>query len=275
MTDPATVPGTPGATEAVQRATNDSAWRGGRLVASYANRDLRPVEVVLLVRYRDRLTERVLELGCGAGRLTGYLAEIGRSVHGIDLSPEMVAFCRRRYPRATFDVGDLRDVAATGRASVDAVIAGFNVLDVLGDEARLAVLDAIHEVLAPGGLLILSSHNRAVAAKVAHPFALRGRSLVGLAELLIRYPAWRRNRHRLLPFERSEPGYAILNDSAHDFTLLHYYIDRDAQQRQLEEHGFDLLECLDLQGGSVAPGESAAESAELHYVALKREDPAR
>src|SRR5207302_9604378 len=77
-----------------------------------------------------------------------------------------------------------------------------------------------------------------------------------------------RNRRALRPLERSESGYSIRNDEAHDFSLLHYYISRDAQERQLAEHGFELPECRDLDGGQVPSHAHAARCPELHYVAL-------
>ena len=92
-----------------QRLANDRMWARADLVAAYARRDLRPVEVVLLVRYRDALAGRVLELGCGAGRVTGYLAEISHEVHAIDVSPAMVGACAQAYPKVSVGQGDLRD----------------------------------------------------------------------------------------------------------------------------------------------------------------------
>jgi SAM-dependent methyltransferase len=253
----------------MQRTANDRIWRGGERVAGYATRILRPVEVVVLVRYRDQLSGRVLELGCGAGRLTGYLAEMSGAVHGIDLSAEMVAYSRQRYPQATFSQGDLRDLSAIRDRTWDAVVAAYNVIDVLSEGARLALLDEVARVLVPGGLLVMSSHNRAIASRLGEPFRLGGRSARETVTTLVNLPRWRRNRRRLLPFERSEADYAILNDSAHDFSALHYYITRDRQDAQLAAHGFELVECLDLDGWSVAAGD-VSESPELHYIARRR-----
>jgi SAM-dependent methyltransferase len=252
----------------MQRTANDRLWSGGERVAAYATRTLRPVEVVVLVRYRDQLTGRVLELGCGAGRLTGYLAEIGAAVHGIDLSAEMVAYSRRRYPRATFSQGDLRDLSAIPDGSWDAVVAAYNVIDVLSDSERVGLLDEIARVLMPGGLLVMSSHNRAIASRLGEPLRLGGRSARETVSTLVNLPRWRRNRRRLLPFERSESDYAILNDSAHDFSALHYYVTRDRQEAQLGAHGFELDACLDLDGWSVGPGD-VSDSSELHYIARR------
>jgi SAM-dependent methyltransferase len=256
-------------TEDMQRRANDGVWSGGKQVATYASRDLRPVEVVILVRFRDELTGRILELGCGAGRLTGYICEIAASVHGIDLSAEMIAYCKKRYPAASFERGDLRDVTSYAPGAYEAVVAAFNVLDVLGEADRASILDGIHRTLSPGGLLVMSSHNRAIAKRLADPIRLRGMSAREALASLGRLPRWRWNRRRLVGFERIEPDYAILNDVGHDYGVLHYYIDRDAQQRQLEAHGFELLACLGLDGAMVEPGDPATHSPELHYVARR------
>ena len=86
---------------------------------------------------------------------------------------------------------------------------------------------------------------------------------------LNRLPRWWWNRQRVLPFEVSEQSYAVLNDISQDFAALHYYITRNAQERQLAEHGFELLECLDLDGRPVGPEDEMADCAELHYVARR------
>jgi len=44
------------------------------------------------------------------------------------------------------------------------------------------------------------------------------------------------------------------------------HIARYAQQRQLAEHSFELLECRDLNGQPVRCGGDAASSSELHYM---------
>lgn len=254
-----------------QRRANERLWRRKGLVEAYATRALRPVEVMLLVRYRAELSGRVVELGCGAGRLTGYLAEIAATANGVDISPEMIAYCRRTYPRATFSEGDLRDVGAMGSGSFDVVVAVNNIIDVLGDDERRQVLRGIHEVLSDGGLLIMSSHNLASAPHRWDPLRIRHRTLLRAALTLVQWPRWQRNRRRLLPFERTEPGYSILNDVSHDFEALHYYISRDAQERQLAEAGFELVECLDLEGRRLEAGDDAPDCPELMYVARRRE----
>ena len=86
---------------------NHREWESADHVADYADRALAPVEIVILLRYREELSRRVLEAGCGAGRVLGYLVELGGEVHGIDLSPAMVAYCRATYPAADVRVEDV------------------------------------------------------------------------------------------------------------------------------------------------------------------------
>jgi SAM-dependent methyltransferase len=250
-----------------QAHLNANVWRQGDFVEFYATRDLRAAETVLLERFRNELSGRVLELGCGAGRLTGHLGELSADVHGVDLSPAMVAYCRRTYPRLTFTVGDLRDLSPFAGGSRDVVLAPFNVIDVLDDRERRCVLREIGRVLVDGGLLIVSSHNLHYAPSIPRPTRIEQRTPRGIARGLRQLPRRVRNRRRLAPLERHERDYAVLVDEAHDFSLLHYYISRDAQARQLSDEGFELLECLALSGAVVGPGEACAESPELYYVA--------
>lgn len=181
----------------------------------------------------------------------------------------MVDHCRSAYPQASFSVGDLRDLSCFDRASFDAVLAPFNVLDVLDDRERRDVLDEIGRVLSPGGLLVMSSHNLAYAPLIERASRIERSSLRAFVQSLAHLPRRLRNHRMLAPLQRREPGYSILNDEAHDYALLHYYISPDAQARQLQEHGFALLECLELSGRTLDAGETAARCPELHYVARR------
>ncbi len=248
---------------------NGRVWRTGNFVRAYTGRALRPAEVMLLVRHRERFAGRILELGAGAGRISGYLIDLASSYHGIDLSPRMVENVRARYPDGTFEVRDLRDLATFTDGSFDLVFAGYNVLDVLDDVERRRVLGEIHRILAPSGALVMSSHNRASSAASSSPARVElTANPLRLAYRVVGAAASVRNRRRLAGFEREEASYAIRNDAAHWYRLLHYYIGRDEQERQLAEVGFTLLDCLDEDGRSVPAGEPAATSSELHYLAL-------
>ena len=76
------------------------------------------------------------------------------------------------------------------------------------------------------------------------------------------------NHRRLGALEHREASYAIVNDEAHDYSFLHYYIRRDDEARQLSELGFELIECLDVNGDPV-PANAPSQSPWLHYIARR------
>jgi len=263
--------------EDAQRRASTHVYAETNHVGRYANRVLRPVEVVVLARYSAAFSGRVLEIGCGAGRILGYLVALGGQVHGIDVSEPIVAYCRARYPQADVRVGDMTTLASVAKGPFDAVFAPFNVIDVLPDAARRSVLSEIRELLAPSGLLVFSSHNFAYMEESAPSPRDRRRMLLSkldrppsfLIGKALRLPTRVRNRRRLAPLEQRAADHAILNDEAFEYGLLHYYIRRDDQARQLDELGYDLVECLDLEGRSVS-AEEPGSGPELHYVARPR-----
>ncbi len=248
---------------------NSSVWSQHNFVGSYATRSLRPPEVVFLLRYAELLGGRVLELGCGAGRITGYLGARGGEVLGLDISQAMVDYCRARYPDLEFQLGDLSDLSALPERSRDVIVAEFNVLGVLDEVERKRVLREIHRLLTDDGLLLFSAHNLAFLPNIPTPAGLvtRSRDPARVLWNLGRLPLRTRNHRRIGRFERRESDYALVNDQAHDYQLLHYYIGREAQARQLEQTGFELLDCLNGDGHSVGPGDRAADHSELHYAA--------
>src|ERR1700760_2662093 len=56
---------------------------------------------------------RVLDVGCGPGFVTAYLAERGVDVTGVDLSPRMIEHARRLHPHCTFDVASATELTPT------------------------------------------------------------------------------------------------------------------------------------------------------------------
>ncbi len=258
-----------------QDAVNRRIYGSSRLVLAYARRNLTRAETTFMERYARELAEaRVLELGCGAGRITRHLIDASRSVVGIDVSPAMIEYCRRRVRGAEFLVGDLRDLSRHPDASFDAVVAGANLFDAVSHEERLGAFVDIHRVLAPEGLLYFSSHNRNSAQALAD--ARRGPQLhfaknpYRQARAAMAYVQGRRNRPRLAKLQKFEGDYALLNDEAHGWGLLHYYIDRTTQTRQLADTGFDLLETIAPDGSALAPDADDTRFTELHYVARAR-----
>ena len=60
-----------------------------------------------VVTSSENANAQILDAGCGAGRMSQYLADRGWDVQGVDLSPGMVAMARRDHRDLRFTVGSL------------------------------------------------------------------------------------------------------------------------------------------------------------------------
>ena len=62
---------------------------------------------------------RILDAGCGPGRLAGYLAAVGHDVVGLDIDPLLIEAAERDYSGPPYLVGDVAhlDRAALGTPS--------------------------------------------------------------------------------------------------------------------------------------------------------------
>ena len=96
----------------------------------------------------------VADVGCGPGRLTGYLHGLGLDAFGIDLSPRMVEVARRAHPDLRFDVGAMPDLGLPD-ASLSGVVAWYSTIHV-PDDLLPATFADFHRTLTPGGHLVLA-----------------------------------------------------------------------------------------------------------------------
>jgi SAM-dependent methyltransferase len=134
----------------------DQPWGDAQLASLY---DAFPfdADVPLYLELARAEGDRVLEIGCGSGRLTVPLAEAGLDVTGIDISPHMLALARAKLQqRAVLKEADMRtfDVRDNGPFDLAIVpVRSFNYLVDRRDQAR--TLQRIAEHLRPRGLLAL------------------------------------------------------------------------------------------------------------------------
>ena len=111
----------------------------------------------LVSRISFRGDERLLDIGCGDGKITAGIAEHlpGGLVIGLDASPEMIrfsrsAFCQGTYPHLEFVIGDAGNIPF--RSSFHLVFSNA-ALHWIKDQKR--VLSEIAHVLLPGGRVFL------------------------------------------------------------------------------------------------------------------------
>ncbi|MCG3041769.1 class I SAM-dependent methyltransferase [Streptomyces sp. S1A] len=98
----------------------------------------------------------VLDVGCGPGTVTAYLAERGLDVSGVDLSPRMIENARRLYPHCRFDVASATDLDL-GEASLGGVLGWWSLFN-LPRDVLPQVLAMFARALKPGGHLITATH---------------------------------------------------------------------------------------------------------------------
>ncbi|MDD1718427.1 MAG: methyltransferase domain-containing protein [Methanoregulaceae archaeon] len=112
--------------------------------------------------------ERVLDLGCGDGRITAEIAaRLSRgSVVGIDSSPEMIRFARTHFPpeenpNLAFEMHDFRDLPVPGEFDIAFSNAA---LHWSGDQP--AVLRGVRRNLVPGGRLLFQMGGKGNASRL-------------------------------------------------------------------------------------------------------------
>lgn len=98
----------------------------------------------------------VLDVGCGPGMVTAYLAERGIEVSGVDLSPRMIDHARRLHPQCTFTVRSATDLGLRP-ASLGGVLGWWSLFN-LPRDILPTVLAYYAAALRPGGQLIIATH---------------------------------------------------------------------------------------------------------------------
>jgi SAM-dependent methyltransferase len=99
---------------------------------------------------------RVVEVGCGPGRITAHLAKLGLDTFGIDLSPAMIEQARLRHPDLEFRVGQMTELDLP-TASMAGLVAWYSLIHIPPSEHHVAFA-CFTDVLVPGGHLLLAFH---------------------------------------------------------------------------------------------------------------------
>jgi len=128
--------------------------------------DLWPMPFDDIPFYQKRIESysmRILELGCGTGRVMVRLINSCTHIHGIDISPAMIKICREKvsrtggYPsnRITCETGDITSFNL--RESFDLIIAPYRVFQNLETDSQVNnFFSCLKKHLSPGGRCILN-----------------------------------------------------------------------------------------------------------------------
>jgi GrpB-like predicted nucleotidyltransferase (UPF0157 family)/RimJ/RimL family protein N-acetyltransferase/SAM-dependent methyltransferase len=208
-------------------------------------------------RARVRPEMRVLELGCGTGRVLAPLAAAGGFVFGLDGSPVMLEVCRRNLAaaglgadRAVVEIGDICDFDLTGRMpKFDLIIAPFRVMQNLEtDEQVGGFLRCIRRHLAPGGEVVLNTFRpRGGPEEIKALWDARdgstpawtkpdGEETVTLTEDCTRHSDSPLTVYPRLTYRRFDREGALIDEAALDIAMRVWYLD--ALLDLIASHGF-------------------------------------
>lgn len=129
------------------------------------------------------LGRRALVVGCGLGDDAEHLSALGLDVTAFDISPEAVAWCRRRFPtsRVSYQQADLLAPPEDFTSAFDFVFEAYT-LQSLPIELRQQAMTHLASFLAPGGTLLVVARGRDDSEPVTQmPWPLSREELAPLA----------------------------------------------------------------------------------------------
>jgi len=115
----------------------------------------KPLDRALLDRFCESTRGgTVADLGCGPGHIAAHLALRGARVIAIDLSPNMIAVARERYPDLDARVGDLAALDLPDGSLAGAVL----FYAIVHTPPEALSFRELRRVLAPGALALVAFH---------------------------------------------------------------------------------------------------------------------
>ena len=101
---------------------------------------------------------RILDAGCGPGRVGGRLAALGHDVVGVDIDPDLIVAAEGDHPDATWLTRDLAvlDLSSDGISQgFELIVSAGNVMTFLDPATRRDVLYRLVAHLSPSGRLVV------------------------------------------------------------------------------------------------------------------------
>ncbi|NMC51949.1 class I SAM-dependent methyltransferase [Candidatus Kuenenbacteria bacterium] len=120
-------------------------------------------EMEILVKKYVKPGMKVLDLGCGNGRLLEVLPEV--EYWGVDVSEGLVGEAEDKLKtqnsklKTVFRVLDMLELEKLGEKNFDVVFMFASLNHIAGEENRLKVLEEIKKILKPGGVVVMTNWN--------------------------------------------------------------------------------------------------------------------
>jgi len=97
---------------------------------------------------------RALDFGCGTGRSTRFLQEIGFDVVGIDIARDMLELAREKDPEGRYVLVEEGDLSQFASGNYDLVLSAFTFDNIPTLETKLTIFKGLRDLLSPTGKLI-------------------------------------------------------------------------------------------------------------------------
>jgi SAM-dependent methyltransferase len=254
--------------------TNKFIYNSTAMVAQYgAQCELQPPEKVILERLGPTFKGgRVLDIGVGGGRTTAALAEISGDYIGVDYAPAMIEHCRQRFrgrwQHVSFQVADVRNMAAFPDASFDFVLFSFNGVDYVDESGRRLAFAEMRRVLRPDAWLAFSSHNIRWAERMFQ-FPMPRESLIVSLRLIKRWFLLRSHNLTVRPWGRDK---IFIRDGAGKFALTTCYVRPSRQIAGLASSGYRDEQAYRLSDGAPLASSEVDVNGEpwMYFAARKK-----
>lgn len=197
--------------------TNRTTYSTPEALSIYSKDYIWPYEVFLFNQYL-KSSDKVLDLGCGTGRSTKYLAEKSKDVIGIDMSEPFIEQGKKLYPWL-----NLKMMNATALSFPDSHFdfVFFSNQGIDYSDRRQEIIKEAYRVLKPGGIFAYSSHNSLT-------FPRTKKAWKGFIKNL---PNWR-------------PGYHVRTEHHPNGSLYVAHNNIWSETKILKQIGFNLIEIL-------------------------------
>jgi len=126
-----------------------------------------------LIRRYNPDARRALDFGCGTGRSTRFLRNLGLEVVGVDISQAMLAQARAFDPLGEYYLVRDNLVGELALGSFDLILAAFTFDNIPTDGAKVDALSALRTLLAPDASLLLVVSSPAIYVNEWASFSTR------------------------------------------------------------------------------------------------------
>lgn len=97
---------------------------------------------------------RALDFGCGTGRSTRFLRQLGFQVAGVDIAPKMIAKARELDPDGDYRLAEDDDLSGLEAGAYDLVLSAFTFDNIPGWETKVRLFRDLTRLLNDGGKIV-------------------------------------------------------------------------------------------------------------------------